>query len=206
MASEPLARITDAIARKAGERDAHATRAAKLERQATDLAARLATATEARALLQRVAEQTQAAISIRVGDLVTRCLAAIFPDPYAFRVDFVSRRGQSEADLLFERRGETLNALDGSGGGPVDVAAFALRVCLWALRRPRTRPLLVLDEPFRFLSRDLQPRAGDMLGDLSRRLGLQFILVTHIPDLADAADRSFLVTQGADGRSVVARR
>jgi len=52
---------------------------------------------------------------------------------------------------------------------------------------------IVLDEPFRFLSRELQGRAGEMLKLLSQKLGIQFIFVTHVQDLVEAADRVFEV-------------
>lgn len=158
---------------------------------------------EAQALIQAVAQRTQQEIEYRIGELVTLAMEAVFPDPYALRLRFEVRRGRTEADLLFvDKNGEELDPMDATGGGAVDVAAFALRVALWSLQRPRSRATIVMDEPFRFLSSDLQPRAGVMLREVSERLGLQFILVTHEEEILEAADRVFRVRQ-RDGKSEV---
>lgn len=152
-------------------------------------------AEEAQRIIQHVAQLTQQQLEYHVSELVTLALAAVFPDPYALRLEFKLKRGQSEAHLQLARGGLLLgNPTAESGGGVVDVVAFALRVSLWSLAHPRTRPTLVLDEPLRFLSRDLQAKAAAMIRELSRRLGLQFLVVTHEQSLLGAADKVFRVT------------
>ena len=160
-------------------------------------------AERARVILQEVARQTQKELEYRINDLVTAALVAVFPDPYSFELEFVERRNKTEADLWLRRGGERMSPLDSTGGGAVDVAAFALRVALWGIRTPRFRPVLVLDEPFRFLSRELQPKASALLKILSERMGLQILMVSHSLDLIEEADRVFTVTRGKDGRSRV---
>ena len=64
--------------------------------------------------------------------------------------------------------------------------------------------MIVLDEPFRFVSRDLQVKAGQMVKELAERLDLQFIVVTHNKDLIEAADRVFEVSL-KDGESRVVK-
>ena len=73
----------------------------------------------------------------------------------------------------------------------MDVAAFALRIAAWSLGS--TENTLVIDEGFRFLSRDLQPRAADILSEISKELGLQIIQVSHSPDIIEKSDRIFTV-------------
>ena len=89
-----------------------------------------------------------------------------------------------------------------SGGGVIDIASFALRIALWSISSPRPMNTLIFDEPFRFLSRELQPRAGIMLQEICKKLGLQIILVTHNPSLIDSADKIFRVSQ-RNGKSIV---
>lgn len=158
---------------------------------------------EAQAVIQIVSKRTQEELEYHISELVSLALNAVFPDPYELKLKFEVRRGKTEADLLFSRGGEIMDPLTASGGGPVDVASFALRVALWSLRRPRTRAVLVLDEPFRFLSRDLQPKASLMLSEISKRLGLQIIMISHSPDLIESADKVFEVTMRRKGRSLV---
>jgi len=149
---------------------------------------------EAQGIIKTVAKQTQEQLEYHVSELVTLALSAVFPEPYELVLRFEERRGKTEADLLFFRDGEEFSPMDASGGGPVDVAAFALRVALWSLRRPRSRATMLLDEPFRFVSRDYQPRASQMLKEVSGRIGLQVIMVSHSEDLIEAADRVFRTT------------
>jgi hypothetical protein len=146
---------------------------------------------EARWVIQEVAQKTQQQISFHVSGIVSRALAAVFPDPYEFVMDWVKRRGKTECDLLFERDGERVHPLDASGGGPADVTAFALRIAALLLESPPSRRVLIADEPFRFVSADLQHRCALMIREISERLRFQIIMVSHSEDLIAGADRAF---------------
>jgi DNA repair exonuclease SbcCD ATPase subunit len=121
-------------------------------------------------------------------------MEAVFDNPYELKVDFVQRRNKTECDLLFVRDGQTLDPLSASGGGTVDVAAFALRIASWSMARPRSRNVIILDEPLRFLSADCQERASKMIKEISDKLGIQFLIVTHESILANYADKTFEVS------------
>lgn len=149
---------------------------------------------QAQTIMQEVARLTQEELKYQISDIVTLALASVFNDPYTFEVEFVTRRGKTEADLWFVRRGTKIHPLDASGGGAVDVACFALRVALWKLSQPHTRPVLILDEPFKHLSIDLQGRAADMVKALSQELGLQIIEISHVQDAIESADKVFETT------------
>lgn len=143
-------------------------------------------------MIQEVAQQTQEELKYHISEIVTLALAAVFDKPYQFEVDFVQRRNQTEADLWFVRDGERIDPLTASGGGAVDVASFALRASLWALQR--NRPILILDEPGKFISKTYQPKFGEMLQMISKRLSIQILFITHCDDLVDSADRIFEVS------------
>jgi DNA repair exonuclease SbcCD ATPase subunit len=142
----------------------------------------------AQAIIQQVARATQQELEYRVSELVTLALSGVFPDPYQFKLRFVVRRGKTEADLLFLRGEQEIDPLSASGGGVVDVAAFALRVALWRLSNG-LRPVLILDEPFKWISASYLPAAGEMLRSLSERMGVQIIMVTHLESLIEIADK-----------------
>jgi DNA repair exonuclease SbcCD ATPase subunit len=149
---------------------------------------------EARAVIQIVSEQTQAELQYHVSEIVSLALAAVFDDPYKLLLEFTQRRNKVEADLWFVRGDEKIKPMEAAGGGAVDVAAFALRVAMWSLKRPKSRGTLILDEPLRFLSRDLMPKAAVMLSEVSKKLNLQIIMVSHSPELIEGADKYFEVT------------
>jgi DNA repair exonuclease SbcCD ATPase subunit len=157
---------------------------------------------EALLIIQEVAKQTQQELEYHISDIVSTALASVFDDPYEFKVEFVIRRGKTEADLYFIKDKERLDPMSASGGGAVDIASFALRIALWNLVKDKVSNTIVLDEPFKWLSRDLQPKAGEMLAMLSKKLGIQFLIVTHNQDIIESADKVFNV-EIKNGRSVV---
>lgn len=143
-----------------------------------------------------VAQQTQEQLEFHLNELVSTALETVFPHPYKLRVKFGKKRNSTEAEILFlDGEGNEVDPMDGSGCGPVDVACFALRLCLWSMRKPRTRNTIVMDETFKHVSTDLQPKVGELLRELSDTLGLQFIFVTHEDELTQYADRSFYVSK-----------
>ena len=149
---------------------------------------------KAQSIIQLVAQQTQKELEYHISDIVSLALETIFDDPYKFKIEFVLKRNKTECELLFEREGELINPLSASGGGVIDVASFALRIALWTLQAPKSRNTIILDESFKFVSKDLLPRVGELLQELSKKLNLQFILVTHLDELEECADKVFQVT------------
>jgi len=141
-------------------------------------------AQDARELLQRLVLGVQENTHRRIAHVVSTCLSVVFDDPYEFRIKFEKKRGRTEAMLLFRRDGMEIDPVTAAGGGMVDVAAFALRVSCLVLHRPRLSRILVLDEPFRFVSEQYQDNVRLMLEQLSKDLHLQIIFVTHNARLA----------------------
>lgn len=149
------------------------------ERQGLDATrARIRALEEATAIAQAVAQQVQQQAFAKISTLVTRCLE-VFAEPYTFTIKLERKRGKVEAYLLFLKDGMEVDPLTASGGGCVDVAAFALRLACLCLKRPAARKLLVLDEPFKNPSEEYMPRIRALLEILSRELKVQILLVTH---------------------------
>lgn len=147
--------------------------------------ARLKVAVQAQDLLQQVAQTVQEEAHARIAGVVSKCLTSVFGDTaYEFRVLFERKRGRTEARLVFVRNGQELNPVEECGLGQVDVAAFALQLACLMLKRPRPRLFLATDEPFRFVSRGYQERVAEMVETLAQDLDMQFVVVTHSPDLA----------------------
>jgi len=140
-------------------------------------------ADEAQCITQAIAEAVQREAHDRIAGIVSHCLAAVFDDPYEFRILFEQARGRTEARLVFVREGMEINPIDSSGGGVVDVAAFALRLSCLLLSRPAVRRLVVMDEPMKFVSADKRARVRAMLTSLATEFGVQFPMVTHINEL-----------------------
>ena len=149
---------------------------------------------KAREIIRIVGQKTQEQLSFHISDIVSMAMEAIFPKPYELVVEFIQRRNKTECDLYFVRDGNKVDPLTASGVGAVDVASFALRVASWSMMLPRSRNTIILDEPFRYLSENYQEQASIMLKEISDKLSIQFIIVTHEEVLASYADKIFEVS------------
>lgn len=144
---------------------------------------------EARNIIQLVAKKTQKKLEYHLAEIVSLALAAVFLDPYAFEIEFMERRGKTEADLYFKRFDKRITPKTSSEGGAIEIAAFALRIALWSLYRPNTRPTLLMDEPLKWLKGlDYPEKGAAMIKELSNKIAVQIIMVSHITDQIESAD------------------
>jgi len=148
---------------------------------------------ESQNIIRIVGQNIQMKVEYKIAEVVSLALASIFPDPYEVKLYFEQRNKGLEADIIFEREGIEINPYEECGGGVVDVACFALRIALWSLENPRKAPIMILDEPGKFISRDLQPKFSALIKEISKELGIQFIIVSHDSAIIDSADKIFKV-------------
>jgi DNA repair exonuclease SbcCD ATPase subunit len=154
---------------------------------------------EAREIIRIVSQRTQEQLSFHISDITSLALEAIFDNPYKLQVDFVLRRNKTECDLFFVRDDNKIDPLSESGGGTVDVAAFALRIAAWSMQRPRSRNVMLLDEPFKMLKgEEANLRLLDMVNEVCKKLKLQIIMVSdervEEEDIVEKADKVFKVS------------
>lgn len=159
---------------------------------------------QAQVFLQAVAQSTQEHLKFQIEDIVNLALETCFPNEYNFQIQFNIKYGKTEAELVFlsQKTGRQIDPMNASGGGVVDLTSFALRIASYALEKG-TDNVIILDEPFRFISRDLQVRAGNILKVLAEKLNLQIIMVTHIGEMIDIADKVFEVKKDDLGVSKI---
>lgn len=138
----------------------------------------------AQQIVQAAAQEIQEKAHEKIASVVTKCLAAVFDDPYGFEITFERKRGRTEATLSFTKGVKHYDPLKEVGGGVVDVASFALRVAALVLSRPRLQRVLFLDEPFKMLSKEYSGRVADLLETVASEMEIQIIMVTHNNNLA----------------------
>ena len=79
-------------------------------------------------------------------------------------------------------------------GGINDICALGLRLACWALSSPRLAPVILLDEPAKYIhGKETMERLGDALKHICKELGLQIIMVGADDEIASTADRVFEV-------------
>lgn len=144
------------------------------------LTTELTTLRDAQSHVQGITSAVQQKVHERVSTLVSRCLSAVFDDPYEFKVVFERKRGKTEARLVFVRDGHEFDPIDGVGQGCVEVAALALRL-VKLLSQPDQRRVLILDEPFKSLHGDNErQRVLRLVEMLAEELKVQFIITTGL--------------------------
>ncbi len=162
---------------------------------------------QVQAMIQLAAKRTQDQLKFVIEPPVNEGIASVFDHPYTFELRFEEKDGgRVWARQIFKRDGhEYRNLMFSGGGGAVDVAAFALQVA--GLCLTTNRKLLFLDEPLKHLKskdKSLEERGSLMIQEISHKLGIQVIMISHIPEQQAGADKIYSlsiengVTQGGE--------
>jgi len=156
---------------------------------------------KAKEIIRLVGMETQKLLQIHISDITSLAIESVFDDPYKLVLEFVQRRNKTECDLYFSRNGNKIDdPLNSSGIGTVDVASFSLRIASWALNKPQFRNTIILDEPMKNVSKKYREKVSQMLKEISNKLKIQFIIITHDPVLASFADKTFEVNSKVNGK------
>jgi len=176
--------------RQTGKIEEKKEKLARDSRKLRRLKKELLTSKKAQVIIHEASKATQERLKIRLSDIVSMGMGSVFDHPYELGVDLKTSRGRVEAFLSFERDGHSFKKPASSVGlGAVDVAAANLRMTAWALSNPRPRNVIIMDEPFKHLKgREYPAKAAEMLREVSSKLGLQIIMVSHDPELIEGAD------------------
>lgn len=149
-------------------------------------------------ILEAVATSAQKTIRDLIDAPVTAALQTVYEDgSLSFRTEIERVGDRMEVDFKIFRSGEETPGpvLDSEGGGLADIISFTMRVCLFRLLGGRGP--LVLDEPFRHVSGQALPRAGEFARQVADSMGIQMVMVTHSPVLASEAVNTIqLVSRG----------
>ena len=135
---------------------------------------------EVQKIIQNVSEGLFKQFHTQIDQIVNKCLRVVFGNIYRFSIRFEQKRGKVEASLVFSRQGHTLeDPANESGGGVLDVASFALRLACLRMSPDKPAPVLIQDEPWRFVSKEYSKKLPALLEMLTEELGFQFIIITH---------------------------
>ena len=149
---------------------------------------------KAHTLLQEAASSIQNSIEAALTSLCTKALQDVFTDKHiSFGIAFVPQKNTTNVEMWIEEDGVRYDPLESRGHGLADMLAFALRVSVLALQ-PSLRRVLIMDEPFTRISQEYLDRAIEFVKLVSKETGIQVIMVTHLPALAESADKSFYVS------------
>lgn len=148
--------------------------------------AQVAASAEALRVAQGLAEGMQQRANAHIARVVSRCLTLVFEEPYELKIEFEAKRGKTDATLKLVRNGLVLDdPVNEVGIGVIDVAAFGLRLASLMFSLPQRRRVIIMDEPFKHISSSRRGgRVAAMLEALAKEFDMQFIMITHLPELA----------------------
>ncbi|ETR67494.1 MAG: chromosome segregation ATPase [Candidatus Magnetoglobus multicellularis str. Araruama] len=159
---------------------------------------------DAQMWLQKVALDEQNDIKFNIENIVNMALSTVFDDPYTFHIEFNIKHNKTEATLFLEKWNKRFNPAKDNGGGVVDIVSFALRIAMFKIHTPQLGNTMILDEPFKWISEEYKERAFTLLKNISEKLELQFIVVTHDTELKEYADTMYRIIKR--GESSIARK
>jgi DNA repair exonuclease SbcCD ATPase subunit len=154
---------------------------------------------KANAFLSSILEDTQKSIEGVFGEIGSSALGKIFGEEKSLRFSFDTKGKGLKVNVRVMQPWEegedkvlATSLDDGEGGGIVDVIAFALRVAMLELVKPRQEGPIMLDETFKYIAADGRLNlAGEFLREVSKQIDRQVILITHQSQLLPYADRVF---------------
>jgi hypothetical protein len=147
---------------------------------------------DTRSFLLSFSEFSRNRVKSKIEDVVNTALKVVFQDQ---SLKFVIIPAKTKRGIVYElyltENGKTTPLFNANGGGVLDVIALALRVAFVKFFEGILRQVIFIDEPFKHLSEAYIPNAASWLAMISLKFEIQFIVVTHIQDLVDQAQRIF---------------
>lgn len=190
----------------AGQRDLLQRQLADTEAQLQQARQDIETWEQVQILLSKVSEFARQQMISRIEATVSAALLAVFGEGYTFRINMRQLGNQPAAEWqVVSQYGDVEVAAspeDARGGGITDVVSLALRLAILEILAPRPEGPVIFDEPAKMVSAEYAGNLAYFLKQYAAKTGRQVILVTHNPQLAEVADKSYLVTQ-KDGVSEV---
>ncbi|MFA7100086.1 MAG: hypothetical protein WC143_08440 [Eubacteriales bacterium] len=153
---------------------------------------------KARWVMAEVQLLTQKRFKDKFENLITLAIQSIWDRPLRFCLEFEQKRNQMQCNIILK---ETVDGVERvysdleneMGGSMLDVISFMARIILWSLERPRSRNVIILDEPMKNMG-ELILFGGQIIREISHKLKFQLIIITHDKELIDIADKAWQVT------------
>jgi DNA repair exonuclease SbcCD ATPase subunit len=178
----------------------------ELQNRLNETRQNLATWEQVQILFTKVSEYAREQLKTRIEETVTAALTAVFGEGYTFRINMRQLGNQPAAEwqVVSQYGDEEVAASpeDARGGGITDVVSLALRLAMLEILKPRPEGPVLFDEPAKMVSAEYAGNLAYFLKQYAEKTGRQVVMVTHNPQLAEVADKSYLVTQ-KDGVSEV---
>jgi hypothetical protein len=117
----------------------------------------------------------------RLERLLTALMSEVLPrDSQEIKLKLETKRGSPSLDIVVSQNGEDEDVLRGRGGSVANVLSAGLRFI--AIARSKCLPFIVLDEADCWLEADRVPLFFKVVSELSGKLGVQVLFISHYPE------------------------
>ena len=132
--------------------------------------------------------------------LVTEALTSIFEKDIRFNIKLYSYRNEPAIDVSVIEDNLEVDPQKSCGGGLNDIISFVIKIIFIYLKK--SSKIIILDEPLKFLSRDYIELSSNFIHEISKRMNIQIILVSHKPDLEISCDKLINIEK-SENRSII---
>jgi len=161
-------------------------------------------------ILQLIAKKLAHHSEAQAASLGTLALREGFPgEELTLQIEHKTKRGQPATEIMIkdEKTGVIGDPLESFGGGPAALLGVMFRA-ITVVRQKDLRRILLLDEPFSWVSSEYVPMAAKILRKLcepreKKGLGFDILMITHNKVFEHAAHRRYEATKSTDGRSLI---
>jgi DNA repair exonuclease SbcCD ATPase subunit len=155
-------------------------------------------------ILQKLSEKQRYQACKKLESLCTFALQYSLSTNYEMEIDLSKFRGKPSADVYIKKidSGIRTSPIDGNGGGVIDIVSIALRFVTMQVHEPFIDGPVILDEPYKMVSKEFIPMISEFMKKLSSDFGRQIILSTHNEFLSQV-DNQIRVSMGDNNESEV---
>lgn len=145
--------------------------------------------------LQKLSTRQRFAAKTRLEELGTQALKYTMGDNYRMIIDMdeSKKRLSAEVFILDEETNIKTNPLQDNGGGIVDIISIALRIVMLQSIAPLIEGPVILDEPFKMVSKEYVPFLSEFLLKICKDFDRQIIVVTHNEFLAESCQKKITI-------------
>ena len=142
--------------------------------------------------LNKLVDTKRSEVIDKIINLVSYGLQSILEDAtYKLILEEKEQRNQKVYSFFIEHSGLKTPILNSVGGGIINLLSLLFHVVLLSVSSKSKT--LILDEPFANLSVSYRERTADFIKQLSEKMGIQFIIVSHEEEIVEAADVSYTI-------------
>ena len=127
-------------------------------------------------------------------------IISIFEKDIKFNIKLYSYRNEPAIDVSVIENDLEVDPQKSCGGGLNDIISFVVKIIFIYLKK--SSKIIILDEPLKFLSRDYIEQSSNFIHEISKRMDIQIILVSHKTDLEISCDKLITIEKN-ENRSII---